>query len=64
MRQSGQSRTERRRFDVLSRDQYGTAYDLRMKRREWLRRQRERERFAVFIGGLALGILLGIAIAL
>lgn len=52
------------RFDVLVRDQYGTAYDLRMKRREWLRRQRERERFAVFIGGLALGILLGIAIAL
>lgn len=52
------------RFDVLSRDQYGTAYDLRMKRREWLRRQREQERFAVFIGGLALGILLGIAIAL
>lgn len=35
------------RFDVLSRDQYGTAYDLRMKRREWLRRQRERERFTV-----------------
>jgi len=35
-----------------------------MKRREWARRMRTRELFAVFIGGLALGILLGIAIAL
>ena len=52
------------RFDVLGADPYGTAYDRRMKRREWARRMRTRELFAVFIGGLALGILLGIAIAL
>lgn len=52
------------RFDVLGADPYGTAYDRRMKRREWARRMRTRELFGVFIGGLALGILLGIAIAL
>ena len=49
---------------MMGADLYGTAYDRRARRREWLRRQRERERFAIFIGGLALGIILGIAIAL
>lgn len=55
---------EHRRFDLLPPDPYGTAYDRRLKRREWLRRMRTRELFAVFIGGLALGIILGIAIAI
>lgn len=53
-----------RRYDLLGPDPYGTAYDRRMKRREWVRRMRTRELFAVFIGGLALGIILGIAIAI
>lgn len=53
-----------RRYDLLGPDQYGTAYDRRLKRREWVRRMRTRELFAVFIGGLALGIVLGIAIAI
>lgn len=53
-----------RRYDLLGPDPYGTAYDRRLKRREWVRRMRTRELFAVFIGGLALGIILGIAIAI
>lgn len=53
-----------RRYDLLGPDPYGTAYDRRLKRREWMRRMRTRELFAVFIGGLALGIILGIAIAI
>ena len=53
-----------RRYDLLGPDPYGTAYDRRLKRREWVRRMRPRELFAVFIGGLALGIVLGIAIAI
>lgn len=55
---------EPRRYDLLGPDPYGTAYDRRLKRREWVRRMRTRELFAVFIGGLALGIILGIAIAI
>lgn len=45
-------------------DRFGTAFDRRARRREYLRQTRQREKFAIFLVGLVLGIVLGIAIAL